>query len=43
MGYIVYIKNNGEWIAWSHEDSYADALREMRFLIKYEGVEAMVA
>jgi hypothetical protein len=43
MGYIVYIKNEGEWIPWTNETSYADALREMEYLTKYEGIEAMVA
>ena len=43
MGYIVYIKNNGEWMAWSNKSSYADAVREMNYLVKYENVEAMIA
>jgi len=43
MVYMVYIKSNGEWVAWSNESSYADAVREMEYLIKYEGVEAIIA
>jgi len=38
--YVVYIKQNGEWVKYCNCWSWADALREVEFLRKYEGKEA---
>ena len=42
MVYMVYIKKDGEWVRWSDDVSFADAVREAEYLKKYEGLYAEV-
>ena len=42
MTYTVYIKKDGQWVRWSDEASFADAVREAKYLKKYEGLDAEV-
>lgn len=43
MTYSIYIiEKSGERVHWSIEQSYADAIREVAFLRKYENREAVI-
>ena len=43
MKYTVYIRNDNEWLAWSCNVSYDEALHMAEYLRNNEGLEALVA